>query len=436
VNKQILRLALPFIVSNFTVPLVSSVDTALMGNFASTAHLGAIGLGSAIFNFLYWNFAFIRMSAVGMTAQELGRDNTREVAALLSRSVVIALIGILLLLVFQSPICRLAFWITKGDEVIEAYAMNYYYVRIWAAPATIGLIAITGWFIGLQDAKTPLLIALLINSVNIVSSYIFVAHMDMSSRGVALGTVIGQYSGLCLALVILFSKYKHYILLIKLKEAFQFQLYRRFFSVNLDIFIRTLAVILVLTSYNFISAGKGELILGVNVIFLQMVYAFSFFIDGFANAAEALAGKYFGANSTGKLKKLIKYLFIWGVGIALIFTALYLFFWKSVMLIFTENKNIMIEASQYIGWIIAIPLISVLTFIWDGIFLGTTATAEQRNATVIASICFFITYYFLKNTIGNHALLLAQLVFFGMRGILQSFLFKQAIIKKLNRQAV
>ncbi len=430
-NKQILKLALPFIISNITVPLVSSVDTALMGNFGTTANLGAIGLGSAIFNFLYWNFAFIRMSAVGMTAQEYGKENSHEIAALLGRSIFIALIGAILLLVLQVPICRLTFIITKGEAEVEAYAQAYFNIRIWAAPATIALMALTGWFIGLQDAKTPMLIAIVVNLTNIGTSYFLVSHYKMGAEGVALGTVIGQYSGLALALFILFSKYKKYLVLLKLAEVFQFKLYKRFFNVNIDIFIRTFAVITVLTWYNFVSAEKGETILGINVIFLQLVYAFSFFIDGFANAAEALSGRYFGAAQKENLRKVVKHIFGWGIGIALIFTVAYFFAWKPIMRIYTKDVLLIEQAADYVGWIIAIPLISILTFIWDGIFLGATATAEQRNATVVAACCFFATYYGLKTFMGNHALLMAQLVFFGMRGILQSFLYKPAVYNKI-----
>ncbi len=371
------------------------------------------------------------MSAVGMTAQEYGKENSHEIAALLGRSIFIALIGAILLLVLQVPICRLTFIITKGEAEVEAYAQAYFNIRIWAAPATIALMALTGWFIGLQDAKTPMLIAIVVNLTNIGTSYFLVSHYKMGAEGVALGTVIGQYSGLALALFILFSKYKKYLVLLKLAEVFQFKLYKRFFNVNIDIFIRTFAVITVLTWYNFVSAEKGETILGINVIFLQLVYAFSFFIDGFANAAEALSGRYFGAAQKENLRKVVKHIFGWGIGIALIFTVAYFFAWKPIMRIYTKDVLLIEQAADYVGWIIAIPLISILTFIWDGIFLGATATAEQRNATVVAACCFFATYYGLKTFMGNHALLMAQLVFFGMRGILQSFLYKRAVLNKI-----
>ena len=213
-NKQILRLAIPFIISNITVPLVSSVDTALMGHLGSTAHLGAIGLGSAIFNFLYWNFAFIRMSTVGMTAQEFGAKNHSEMGRLLGRSLWIAMLGAGLLLLFRNQIGHFSFWISKGDPEVENIALNYFKIRIYAAPATLCLFALTGWFIGMQNAKAPMSIAILVNIVNLGLNFLFVAGMGMKAEGVALGTVIAQYSGLILGIIIILTKYKKYLVYI------------------------------------------------------------------------------------------------------------------------------------------------------------------------------------------------------------------------------
>jgi MATE family multidrug resistance protein len=431
VNKQILRLAIPFIISNITVPLVSSVDTALMGHLGSTAHLGAIGLGSAIFNFLYWNFAFIRMSTVGMTAQEYGAGNDKEMGLLLGRSLWVALLGAFLLVIFRNQISHLSFLISKGDPDVEEYAMSYFRIRIFAAPATVGLYALTGWFIGLQNAKAPMFIAILVNVVNLGLNFLFVAGMGMKSEGVAYGTLIAQYSGLLLGIFIILKKYKKFLKFIQPKVLLDFTGYGRFFRVNIDVFIRTFAVISVLTWYNFASAEKGTLLLGVNVIFLQLVYAFSYFSDGFANASEALVGKYVGQKDLSKLQRVIKYIFGWGFGIALVFTLLYAFAWRPIMRIYTSDNQVVLEAVNYIGWIIAIPLVSIITFVWDGIYLGATATAEQRNATIIAAALFFIIYLFFDNSLNNHALLLGQLVFFAARGIIQSIYFKPAIINKL-----
>lgn len=431
-NKQILRLAIPFIISNITVPLVSTVDTALMGHLGSTAHLGAIGLGSAIFNFLYWNFAFIRMSTVGMTAQEYGANNKMEMGKLLGRSLWVSFIGAAILVIFRNQIEQLSFLILKGEPHIEDIAQSYFRIRIFAAPATLGLYALTGWFIGMQNAKTPMFIAILVNVVNLGLNFLFVVGMGMKSEGVAYGTVIAQYSGFALGILILFIKYKSYLKAISFSMLLNIKGYRRFFKVNIDIFIRTFSIIFVLTWYNFASAEKGTLILGVNVIFLQLVYAFSFFTDGFANATEALVGKFVGKNNIAELKKVVKYTFVWGICIAALFTISYAFAWRPIMKIYTSDINVIAEAKNYIGWIIAIPFVSIVTFVWDGVYLGATATAEQRNATLVSAFLFFGVYWFLDQKLENHALLLAQLVFFGVRGILQSIYYKSAILNKLR----
>lgn len=402
---------------------------------ASTAHLGAIGLGSAIFNFLYWNFAFIRMSTVGMTAQAFGAENKSEMGRLLGRSLFIALIGAVVLLMFRNQLENLSFSIAKGDDNIEDIARQYFRIRIFAAPATLALYALTGWFIGMQNAKAPMFIAILVNCINLGANFFFVAGLNMKAEGVAYGTLIAQYSGLALALIILATKYKSHIKEISASVLFNLKGYGRFFKINFDIFIRTFAVISVLTWYNFASAEKGELLLGVNVIFLQLVYAFSFFIDGFANASEALTGKFVGSKDITQLKRVVKYTFIWGAAIALFFSLMYALAWKPIMGIYTADADIIHEARNYIGWIIAIPIVSILTFVWDGIFLGATATAEQRNATIVAALLFFLIYKLLDQKINNHALLLAQLVFFGTRGILQSFYYKPAILNKLKKQS-
>lgn len=431
-NRQIVRLAIPFIISNITVPLVSSVDTALMGHMDSTMHLGAIGLGGAIFNFIYWNFAFIRMSAVGLTAQEYGAKNFDETGKLLGRAIWVAILGAIVLLLFRNHIEALCFRIAKGEPEVEAIAAKYFAIRIFAAPATLSLYALTGWFIGMQNAKAPMFIAIIVNVINLGANFIFVAGFGLKSEGVALGTVIAQYCGLLLAVVIILKKYRPYLKVISLKMLMDFKGYGRFFKVNIDIFIRTFAVIFVLTWYNFASADKGATILGVNVIFLQLVYAFSFFIDGFANAAEALTGKYIGRNEISNLKKVVRYTFIWGISLATVFTLVYLGAWRSIMGIYTSDQLVIETAKEYIGWIIAIPLVSIVTFVWDGIFWGATATTEQRNATIAAAILFFAVYLSLGPRFENHALLLAQLVFFGVRGILLTLYYKPAILRKLE----
>lgn len=433
-NKKILRLAIPFIISNITVPLVGTVDTSLMGYHGSQAHLGAIGLGSSIFSFLYWNFAFIRMSMAGMAAQAYGAKDKKELTVLLGRSIVIALVAAFLLLVLQEPLARLTFWISKGDVDVEQYALEYFYVRIWAAPATIVMYSLIGWLIGMQNAKAPMLIALLINGVNIGVSAFLVIGLGMKATGVAWGTVIAQYLGLGLAIIIMFVKYREYLVPVPLSQLFQGSSFIKYFKVNRNVFIRTFFVMFVLTYYNFASAEQGKLILGVNVIFLQLIYTFSFFIDGFANAAEAIIGRYVGALEKVNLKKAVRSLFQWGSGLGVAFTVAYILIFDLLVRIFTNDPAIISKANEFSYWIMLLPLVSFTAFVWDGIYLGATATREYLISTLMAAVIFFVLYYGLRNTIGNHALLLSQLSFFAIRGIIQTFYYKTAILERFFKQ--
>lgn len=429
-NRQILRLAIPFIISNITVPLVGTVDTALMGHFGSQAHLGAIGLSGSIFNFLYWNFAFLRMSMAGFTAQAFGAGDKIESATLLGRSVIIALVGAILLVILQVPIAKISFLIAQGGEDVELFAREYFYIRIYAAPATLSLYAITGWFIGIQNARIPMIISLIVNLVNIGASAFFVIVLRMGATGVAWGSVLAQYAGLAFAVTVMFLRYRATIDLIRLPKLFVGSSMWRFFQVNRDVFIRTFFVIFVLTYYNFASAKQGNVILGINVIFLQLIYAFSFFIDGFANAAEALIGRFIGERNKSDLKLAVKTLFYWGAVLAGVFTIAYLLFFNQLIRIYTNDLEIINRAKEFAHWIMLLPIISFTAFVWDGIYLGATAAREQRNATLISAIVFFTIFFTFKGRIGNHALLIAQLCFFALRGIILTIYYKSAIFDR------
>ena len=433
-NKRILQLAIPFIIGNITVPLLGTVDTALMGHFGKTSDLGAIGLASSIFNFLYWNFAFIKMSTVGLTAQEFGRKDQHKISNLLAQSMFLSFVGAFILILFKNPLLKLCLLVMEGDITVESLVADYYKIRIYAAPATIGIYTLTGWFIGMQNAKAPMFLSILVNILNLGFNFLFVVKFNMKSEGVAWGTLLAQYGGFIAGILILFSKYRKYLRLISLRKVIDWDSLSRFLNVNKDIFIRTFFVIFVLTFYNFISTKEGGVILGVNVIFLQLVFAFSFFLDGFANAAEALVGRFVGEKDVLKLKLVIKYLFYWGIIIALIFTLAYLLGNKWILRVYTSKSEILEAADSFIIWIILLPAFSFVAFIWDGIYLGATSVKVYRNSTLVAALLFFTVYYCLYNGIGNHSLLLAQLIFFGARGIIQTIFYKKAIITKITNQ--
>jgi multidrug resistance protein, MATE family len=437
VNQKILRLAIPNIIANVTIPLLGMVDLSLMGHLGSEVYIGAVALGTVIFNFIYWGFGFLRMSTSGFTAQAYGREDHQEEASLFYRSVIIALLIGLLIIVLQKPIVWLSFFFINGSMEVETLARSYFNIRIWAAPATLGLYAITGWLLGMQNARYPMIIAILVNIFNIAMNLLFIKVFRMNSDGVALGTLCAQYLGITTAFVLLLKKYRHLLHQFNREQVANLQKLLVFFKVNTDIFIRTFCIIIVFTFFTSKSASTSDSILAVNSMLLQFLFLFSFFIDGFAFAGEALTGKYIGRNDFGSLKKLIRLLFLWGAVLALSYSILYLFGNKLILRILTNNKELIEQSTAYLVWVILIPVASFASFIWDGIYIGATASKAMRNTMLAATILVFApAYYFLNNTIDNHALWLAMSLFMLGRGVFQTIISKRSILRGIAKNPV
>jgi MATE family multidrug resistance protein len=431
-NRKILNLAIPNIISNLTVPLLGIVDLAIVGHLESDAYIGAIALGSMIFNIIYWAFGFLRMGSSGLTAQALGAKNYTEITAVLIRGLIVAITVSSAILIFQIPIEKTIFYFVNGSPDVEILAQKYFYIRVWAAPATISLYVLTGWFIGMQNSKIPMIIAITINILNVILDAVFVYIYKFNSTGVALGTLISQYLGLIIATIFLFKKYKTVFVHINRDMLFKSKEIRRFFNVNKDIFIRTISLLFVFTFFTSKSASTDDGILAANTLLLQFLFLFSFLIDGFAYAAEALTGKYYGALQYDNLKTVVNKIFIWGAIIGIVFSLLYMWFGNTVLNLLTSQQNVISIAENYILWVILIPVISVTSFIWDGIFIGLTKTKQMRNSMLISVfIIFFPIWYFLHNIYGNHALWLAFILFFLSRGISLSIMYIP-INKKMN----
>jgi multidrug resistance protein, MATE family len=433
-NRRILNLAIPNIVSNITVPLLGIVDMALMGHLDSHSFIGAIAIGSLIFNFIYWGFSFLRMGTSGFTSQALGRRDLREVTNMLTLSTVIAVASGLSLILLQYPVEKLSFLIINAEPEVEQLAVQYFRIRIWAAPATLIQFAMMGWFLGMQNARIPMAIAITVNSVNIAGSMFFVMVLDMNSAGVALGTVIAQYCGLMLSLFFYrkyFSKLTRYI---SLAAAFTRKKVKAFMLINRDIFIRTICLVIVFSFFTAKSASADagsdaeETILAVNSLLMQFFMFFSYLIDGYAHAAEALTGRFTGARDHRSLKTMIRLVFLWGTAGAALFTLTYLFAGDHLLRLLTSNEEVISNAVPYFFWVILVPLISFPAFLWDGIFIGATAGKEMRNAMIISSLLvFFPAYYLLQSLIGNHGLWLAFVLYMGSRSITMTLMAKSAI---------
>ncbi|MCF6171845.1 MAG: MATE family efflux transporter [Bacteroidales bacterium] len=427
-HREILRLSIPNIITNITVPLLGLVDLAMMGHLGNPVFIGAIALGSTIFNIIYSGFAFLRMGTSGFTAQAFGARQKEEISLILYRSLSVGLVLALLLLLLQYPIQWLAFQILGGSPEVTVLAREYFFIRILAAPATLALYALFGWFLGLQNAKIPMLLAIAINLVNITLNFVFIFGFGMKSDGVALASVLAQYSGLLLAVILLFSKYKGYIKKLRLAVVFQIEALKKFFAVNADIFIRTLLLLLVLAFFTSKSAEMGDDILAVNSLLFQFFFIFSYFADGFAFAGEALAGKAKGAGDGKLLRETVKHLFHWGWGAAVVFLLLFMLGFNPVLHVLTNNKQLVLLAQAYKYWVILLPLTSFAAFIWDGIYIGVTASKAMRNSMIIAAFLLFLPAYYLSlPLIGGHSLWLALHFFMISRGVLMWWLRKKAV---------
>lgn len=444
-NKKILSLALPNIIANVTVPLLGIVDMAIVGHLG-TAHIAAMAIGTGIFNLIYWNFGFLRMGTSGFTAQAYGARRLDEAVHTLLRAVTIALAIALLLLLLQWPISRLALVIFHGSSHILELALTYFFIRIWAAPATLGLYAIKGWFIGMQNSRLPMWIAIFLNAVNIVASLLFVLVLKWGIAGVALGTVVAQYSGMAAAL---FLAHKHYGRLIRrhldIRGSLDWDTMRRFFCVNGDIFLRTVCLAAVFT---FITAASGRIsdeILAVDALLLQFFTLFSYFMDGFAYAGESLVGRYIGARDSRRLRQSVNYLLLWGMALTMLFTILYALWGETFMHIFSDDETIIAATMHYSFWILAIPAVGFSAFLFDGIFIGATASKAMRNAMFIATAAFLAVYFVGKaiyvntqlpspvaKSIWNNILWIAFMVFLSLRGILQAMQLRRHVYAQVE----
>ncbi|MCD7969775.1 MAG: MATE family efflux transporter [Alistipes sp.] len=421
-NRQILRLAIPNIISNITIPLLGMADTAIAGRLGGETTIGAIAIGTAIFGFIYWNCAFIRMGTSGLTAQAYGARDFREIANLLVRSMAVSVSIALLLLAVQVPLGRLTIGVMQAGPDTKALVAEYFFARIWAAPATVSLYSIHGWFIGMQNARIPMWVSICQNLVNISASIWLAFYMDMGIAGVAWGTVISQYFAVAMSWILWAVHYRRFLKYVDLRQALRLKPMFRFFDINKDIFLRTALNVCVYTFFTWASSGFGEVMLATNSILIQLFTFFSYMSDGFAYAAEAITGRLTGARNFAALKRAVRLMFFWCLGIAVGFVAIYRLFWRHIIGIFTDSADIISTAGEYIVWIMLVPLIGFAPFLMDGILIGATRTRILRNSMFVATVSFFSLYYLLVPGLGNNALWLSFIIFLIVRGVSQYYM--------------
>ena len=398
INKDILKLAIPSILANITVPIVGMVDIAVAGHLTGevATMIGGIAIGTMLFDLLYWNFGFLRVGTGGLTAQACGRKDDKECAKILTRALGISLAFAFVLIAIQWVFVKAAFMVVDCTPEVRELASRYFYIRIWAAPATLSLMAFKGWFIGMQDSVSPMVTDFVVNGMNVLMSIVLALGIQMGFTGIALGTVVAQYSGLLTALILLLAKYLKKVFadfrLSEVKGLFTGPETRRFFVMNTDLFVRSLCFIAIYIGFTTISAGYGDLLLAVSSIMMKLLMIFSYFTDGFAYAGEALVGKYIGAGDKPMLRQSIRWTFIWSMAIALIFMGIYRFAGVPMLRMMTSDTAVVEQSREYLPWLLLMPVIGCAAFTWDGIYIGATASKEIRNAMLWAVVAFAVVW--------------------------------------------
>ena len=410
INRDILKLAIPSILANITIPIVGMVDIAVAGHLDTNAAtmIGGIAIGSMLFDLLYWNFGFLRVGTGGLAAQAYGRQDRRECARILARALGISLGIALCLLLIQWIFVKAAFLVVDCTPQVRELAEQYFFIRIWAAPATLSLMALKGWFIGMQDSVSPMVVDFVVNGMNVLMSIVLALGLTLPSvsdptsstviipaigfSGIAAGTVIAQWSGLVTALLIVAFKYRRAVFagfgVSEFRGLFKGSETRRFFVMNADLFVRSLCFIAIYIGFTVISARYGDVLLAVSSIMMKILMIFSYFTDGFAYAGEAMTGRYIGAKDRPRLVQTVKWTFVWSMGIAVIFMGIYHFAGVPLLRMMTSDAVVVDASRDFLPWLLLMPVVGCAAFTWDGIFIGATGSREMRNSMLWSVVAF------------------------------------------------
>ena len=413
-----------------------------MGHLSDAAAIGGIAIGTMLFDLLYWNFGFLRVGTSGLTAQAFGAGDRAECRKILTQSLSIALMAALAIWAIQWFFVTAVLAIVPCSDTVAEVARRYFFVRIWAAPATLSLFTMKGWFIGMQDTRSPMAVDILVNIVNMIASFALAVYTPLGIVGVAWGTLIAQYTGLALAGGIMLTRYREITLsrYREWKELMRWSEMRRMMRLNGNLFIRSLCFMVIYVGYTSLAGKYGDTELAVSSILMKFFMFFSFFVDGFAYAGEALVGKEFGliakrSNSEtvrvipgSGLTSIVKSLFNWSIGVGLLFTVIYAIWGKELLGAMTTDTTVLHASGKYIGWLIAMPLISTLAFMWDGIYVGATAGVQIRNAMIWAAIGFVVGYLATFRFVGPQALYIGYFAHLVARTVYLSVKWKDICI--------
>jgi MATE family multidrug resistance protein len=429
-NKRILKLAGPSILANITVPMVGIVDLAIAGRLGDAATIGGIAIGTMLFDLLYWNMGFLRVGTGGFTAQAYGRRDFRDSIRVLVQAVGTALLSAFFILAIQYLYIEVAFKVVDCTPEVESLAKQYFFIRIWAAPATLSLFAFKGWFIGMQNTISPMIADIVVNVANLLYVVYLAIYLKMGVSGIALGTVLAQYTGLLVTISLLVVYYRKLFHYINFKTSLKLREMKNFFMLNGNLFIRSMCLLLVYTGFTSFAARYGDQLLAISTIMMKLMLLYSYFIDGFGYAGEALTGRYIGARDVVSLKSAIRNLFKWSFIIAGVSTLAYFLAGDSLFRLMTNNQDVINGSAQFMPWLLLIPVISCIAFMWDGIYTGATASAAIRNNMIASAFSFFATFYLFEPLIGIQSLYLAFSVHLLVRTVLMTAFAKKEVIGK------
>jgi MATE family multidrug resistance protein len=415
-HARLLRIAAPIVISNATVPLLGAVDTGVVGQLGQAAPIGAVGIGSVILVTLYWVFGFLRMGTSGLAAQAHGAGDMAERGAILLRALMIGAGAGLVFILLQGVLFRAAFAIAPAGEQVEGLARQYLSIRIWGAPATIAAYAVTGWLIAVERTRAVLLLQLWINGVNIALDLWFVLGLGWGVPGVAGATLIAEWSGLALGLWLcrdgLLPVWRAAWARVADRAALAVML-----LVNRDIMIRSVLLQVGFTSFVFLGARMGDVTLAANQVLMQFLGIISYALDGFAFAAETLVGQAVGARALDQARRAGRLAMGWGVAGGVVLAVVFALAGPWIIDLMTTAPDVRLEARHFLIWVVAAPVIGVFAWIYDGIFIGATLTAQMRRTMLLSACVYAVALAVLVPVFGNHGLWAALMVFFAARGV-------------------
>jgi MATE family multidrug resistance protein len=427
-DRDVWRIAAPMILSNISVPLLGMVDTGVTGHLASPVYLGGVAIGSMVFSFLYTGMNFLRMGTTGITAQRFGANDDDGLRVALGQAMVVAATIALILVALQWPIGQLAMRLAGGTPDVQAQALAYFEVRIWSAPGTLANMVLVGWFLGLSNARVPLLIFLTVNVTNIVLDLLFVPGLGMQVRGVALASVIAEYTGLAVGAGAALRQLRREGGAWRAARFVHLREYRAFLAVNANLFIRTLALMFAIGFVTAQGARMGEVVLAANALMLNFQNLTAFALDGIAHAAEALVGKAVGARDRDALLAAVRLSLKWSLAFAALFSLAYLLAGPLFIAVLTDLPAVRDEARRILPWMVASPLVSVWSFLYDGVFVGATRSREMRDVMLLAAFAVFLPAWWLLRDFGNHGLWAAFLLFLAARGAGMHWAFHRRLL--------